>query len=444
MSGIGKVNRLVRLCLWKSWNVINRRCLMMTRLTFLDQPDPVHEFGKTFRLPKLVLENYSGPYEVVITLVTPEGKPHPHRLVGQHCKEGICIFQGGEKDALSSFWRNRHNEYLIDVPNAYRSNEQYRQIERNLTWLLFKKMCSNVAGFFLNTVIDSPNIKIEPVNKCAVEEALLKRQRISDKLVQAQKTRHGGKSKVNPINDPFMLGFGHKQDAVDLSSVRLTFEVTLEQYNGNMLIKPFGSDVIFDSSPRILSLSQQESSVEGGQLVKMKVTRDDVRVEMFDKAVKAWAVNVHQGVQEDGSIEETKNGQTDAYMTELQFHVPEYPKNISEKLEVFIRLVTLDGKSQSAPSSFYYLPSETRKPEILKEPEEKKDFISRYMETSSSVKEIDPLAEAKKQYKEARATVKPAVRERRVTDDRPSFMGNETHRRKAGQKLVEKLFKSTA
>ena len=59
-------------------------------------------------------------------------------------------------------------------------------------------------------------------------------------------------------------------------------------------------------------------------------------------------------------------------------------------------------------------------------------------------READPLAEAKKQYKEARATVKPAVRERRVTDDRPSFMENETRRRKAGQNVIDKLFKKSS
>ena len=62
---MGWPNSLVRKVLWKSWYVISRRCIMRTRLTFVDQPDPVHEFGKTFRLPKLVLKGYSGPYEVV-------------------------------------------------------------------------------------------------------------------------------------------------------------------------------------------------------------------------------------------------------------------------------------------------------------------------------------------------------------------------------------------
>ena len=65
---------------------------------FSNQPIQLHNFGSSFIVPRILIPGYFGPYEVVVTCLTSEGRPHPHSLEGPGCREGICVFKGGGED----------------------------------------------------------------------------------------------------------------------------------------------------------------------------------------------------------------------------------------------------------------------------------------------------------------------------------------------------------
>ena len=414
MSQLGAVNSVIRWTLQKIHVGLRLRCMRSVALSLANQPVQLQQFGQPFVVPTIKLWGYKGPYEVVVACVTPDGKAHPHGLEGQHCREGLCVFRGGGKDLLSDYYQNKMYKGYNTTGFGYRTNEEYRRMNRRITWDLLKIMLKDLSSFYFTyTTVEIPNLRVKPSADFHVREALSRKERLPKSICFYS---------YSPPGDPFSCGFSHKNDPVDLSSVRLAFSVTLlcgtkKEYHAVTAFKPKVCDVIYDYTPRILSLSTEEASQDGGHVVKLEVTRDDVIVEFFDQA--GWRVQVDIGNIEGGGPvdlyqEKTIDG---PYVAELEVEVPEYPKDIIKSQEVFIRLTTLDGKVFSPPQTFAFLPSVKRR--LVKEEQEKrKDYLSLAMEKVEEKKQEDYLTRLKKETEHLprkRSVLRPVKREARST-----------------------------
>ena len=114
-------------------------------------------------------------------------------------------------------------------------------------------------------------LRICAAGEYGVQGALAQRERISSRRA-VSRTHPKLLGPAAPLGDPFMTGFGHKRFPVDLSAVRLSFDITLLTGTGDMLLplhhfQPMVCDVIYDSLPRVLAMSERESRVEGGKVV---------------------------------------------------------------------------------------------------------------------------------------------------------------------------------
>jgi len=62
-------------------------------------------------------------------IVTEDGKPHPHKLEGPHCKQGLLFYKAGQEDPFKELNDEvlKHNVELKE--GQYRSDEQIRTID---------------------------------------------------------------------------------------------------------------------------------------------------------------------------------------------------------------------------------------------------------------------------------------------------------------------------
>merc|ERR1719184_701591 len=69
------------------------------RVSLANQPEKTQSFGSTFEMPTILVKG-GWKWQVMVTaaLVTEDGKPHPHRLEGPHCKQGVFVYQTGQED----------------------------------------------------------------------------------------------------------------------------------------------------------------------------------------------------------------------------------------------------------------------------------------------------------------------------------------------------------
>jgi hypothetical protein len=403
-------------------------------LELANQPIQLQRFGASMVVPRLRLRGYVGQVEVVVTLVTPDGRPHPHRLEGPGCTDGLCYWQGGQEDAVTRHLKSAYSGY--NLHGAYRSTEDQRSYERRVTWNLFKSMCCSFRDLlFGQTNLELPDLRIKTVGKYQVAGSLAQRENIA--LKNSKLERH---KLWPPLNDPFCLGFGHKQQELDLSSVRLSFDVTMKKPNGKQAFRPRICDIIYDSTPRILAISELETPAEGGGLIRLNVTRDDVKVKFFDKL---WAVEVAVEEPEQGKGFQDIDMESAAelegpYLAELEVVVPEYPKDIDSKHEVSVQLVTLDGRDCSAAVPLIYLPRAVRREARPPERAPPSDYLS------AAVEENDYLASVKRLADQAPPRLPMArrpVRKGRVAEDLPDHIDGSAHKKASQKAILAKFFK---
>jgi len=332
-------------------------------------------YGEVFTPPRLVVEGYRGPVQVVVSLVTPgEGRAHPHRLMGGGSRSGVCVVQGGEDDRMEKYALNLYRRHDFELRKGqHRPKAEYRRIERDITKGFFWIIFDFITTINKKCVVTIPDLKIKYTGEKEVVRYLEERERIP-KSYSKRPPWDTRPSCWPTLGDPFGQGFQHKTKQQDLSCVMLCYEVTLTKQTvfslaygldahrqGNR--KWVTSEVIYDTSPRILAMSTREAAVEGGNKVIIKVNRDDVAVEFFDQY---WSETVEvPGVGGDG-VE-------GPYTAELEVEVPQYRSlAIGARHEVAVRLVGGEERGPSVP--FYYNPrgmSMAEKERVVKEQEDK-------------------------------------------------------------------------
>jgi len=87
-------------------------------------------FGQVLKVPPLRIHcvNTVALYEVVITCVTPEGRPHPHRLEGPHCRDGICVMRGGNIKELSYTLHNIGTIIKVPALNIHLAGSKFSKV----------------------------------------------------------------------------------------------------------------------------------------------------------------------------------------------------------------------------------------------------------------------------------------------------------------------------
>ena len=281
-----------------------------------------------------------------------------------------------------------------------------------------------------------------------MQGALAQRERISSKRA-VSRSHPKLLGPAAPLGDPFMTGFGHKRFPIDLSAVRLSFDVTLLTGTGSMLLplhhfQPLVCDVIYDCLPRVLAMSEREAGAEGGAVLRLQVNRDDVRVEFYHSQPAAWSCWANVGAREGAGFQDidTREEVAGPYVAELEVEVPEYPGRLGERREVFVRLVTLGEGLQGVASSFHYLPSESRGQE-MEEEEVKGDYITTALEAGQK-EEYNYLASLRREtahLPRAPVVLRPVVRERREEQGLPAT-DSKDYRRRAGLATINKIFKT--
>ena len=290
-------------------------------------------------------------------------------------------------------------------------------------------------------------LRICAAGEYGVQGALAQRERISSRRA-VSRTHPKLLGPAAPLGDPFMTGFGHKRFPVDLSAIRLSFDITLLTGTGDMLLplhhfQPMVCDVIYDSLPRVLAMSERESRVEGGGVLRLKVNRDDVRVEFYHSQPEAWTCWASMGAREGAGFKDidTSGELAGPYMAELEVEVPEYPGKLRKRREVFVRLVTLGEGVQGVAASFHYLPSETGGQEV--EEEVKGDFITAALEAGQK-EEYNYLASLRREtahLPREPVVLRPVVRERRE-EQGLAAADSKDYRRRAGLATINKIFKT--
>ena len=307
--------------------------------------------------------------QVVIACVTPDGRPHPHNLVGPGCKEGVCVANGGDEEELAF--------YLIppvrDVPglNLKHAGPKLSRVRPTLT-PLGKSIKSAVKATFVGNIglIDIPGIKIKPVERGQAKASLYKKQHAPkiDTIFPRLPT-------CPNVHDPFNRGFDHKNSLVDLSTVRLAFSVTILVdtflFGGPQVFRPFACCVIEDTTPRILSISQSEVNVGTKATTKLEVSREDVQVEFFDQSRSWREEGVTRSISKPGILSFFNSSKS---KTEISVEVPDFPAPVTSPHKVSVRLLPMDGQPPGPAISFIYLPPLDNEEENTKEKEENSYF----------------------------------------------------------------------
>ena len=219
-------------------------------VSLVNQPKKVHSFGSSFEMPTILVKN-GWKWKVMVTasLVTDDGKPHPHRLEGPNCKQGVFVYQTGQKDPLIVLKQEAHEEEMEYRKGQYR----YRiQNERKITRGHLKSIGMLMKNIGQEQRVKLPPLKIKPTIKENQRTALWEREQFSRKTSPPE----WADLLHPPFGDPVTEGFAHKDDDIDLSSVRLAFFVKVvcqSWISGYIYSNGFTlpvSDVIFDSTPR--------------------------------------------------------------------------------------------------------------------------------------------------------------------------------------------------
>ena len=288
---------------------------------------------------------------------------------------------------------------------------------------------------YAKTIIELPNLRIKPTGEHSVKTALTEREQFSRRKTDYFRNEE----KVGPPGDPWKLGFEHKKSPIDLSAVRLAYQINFSC--GDWVTDWWViTDVIYDSNPRILECSLREALPEGGSCMSLKVNRDNVAVEFFDQQTSPWSVRLEVGSESGSGFEaldlaspEQMEGPCTAT---IEVEVPPYPKVSAASQPVFVRLITSCTGEKIEPRAFTYLPSKESALNAQKEKDEKQknDYISRMME---NIEKPDFVAMVKKQAEKATPaiTVLRPEREERVSKELPSYVSNEDHK-KAAQKDI--------
>ena len=414
-----------------------------TRIFLLNQPKQMQRFGSPFVVPRIQIDGYVGEVRVIASLVTEDQmRPHPHRLEGPGCKQGLCFHKAGKRDPIRRHWEEAYDDLWPVRRGEQRSTEQIRKYEWKVTRELFMCLWEIFWNMlYAKTTIEMPNLRIKPTGEYSVRTALIEREQFSRKKTDFWRNV----DKAGPPGDPWKLGFSHKSGPIELSAVRIAFQVN---YGAGPWVAEYKllSDIIYDSTPRIIESSLNEADCEGGSVMSLKVNRDDVAVEFFDQ--DSWSVRLEVGSQSGSGFEaldlESPEQLPGPYTATLEVEVPPYPKVSINNQKVFVRLLTRATGEQSEPIAFNYLPSKDAA-HILKAKEEKteesQDFYSRLLEKEEKP---DYWAMVKKDAEKAppvKIVLRPE-REKRTSKELPSYVTDEAHKKAAQEEIMKKMFKS--
>ena len=179
--------------------------------------------------------------------------------------------------------------------------------------------------------------------------------------------------------------------------------------------------------------------------MSLKVNRDDVAVEFFDKQSPPWSVRLEVGSEsgfEALDLESPEQIQG-PYTATLDVEVPAYPKVSAASQQVFVKLVTRGKGEESEPLAFTYLPSKDAALILQAQKEETQkpmDYISRMMEDRDKP---DYMAMLKKQAEEAppvKIVLRPQ-REKRESKELPSYVTDKEHRKAQQEDILANIFK---
>jgi len=429
------------------------------RISLANQPQSTQSFGSSFEMPTILVNNgWKWQVMVTATLVTEDGKPHPHKLEGPNCKQGVFFYQAGQEDPFKKLKHEalKHNVELRE--GQYRSDEQIRKNNWNITKAYGKSILMMRRNHGQDQLIQLPPLKIKPTIKENQRTALREREQFSKKNPIWWGQALWDHSKFPPFGDPFAQGFGHKNDDIDLSAVKIAFFVTVN-CTGWVTDKVFNrystlcSDVIFDGTPRILEFSGNEGAPEGGSLLSLLVNRDDVAVEFLDK--KGWSVvlEIPELEPPDSNapdpealiqrlIQRIREEQQTTYVARIEVETPAFHTISASREKAFVRLVSKDQREKSEPIPFTYLPSEAPPPPS-KEEEVASDYISTMLGEKNKADTPDYLAMVKKEAEKApvvKQVLRP-VRQERVIKELPKHLTNEEHKKAAQNQIMDKFFK---
>ena len=443
---IGLLNRGIRNFLNACSKPITRMVIGHVDVSLVNQPKQMQRFGNRFVVPRIQIAGCKTQAWVVVSLVTEDlMKAHPNRLEGPGCKQGVCIHKTGQVDAFKRHCDKAYEDYWPTRPGEHRSKEQVRKYERKVTWSLFKSLCQLVIEmFFARTIVEIPDLVIKPTSVHSVRQVLTEREKFSRRRTDFMMDLN-----APPLGDPWKLGFKHKNEQNDLSAVRLDFQVHITVGAWTVNKCSLTTDVIYDSTPRILESSLHEALPEGGSLMSLKVNRDDVAVEFFDKQTPPWSVRLEVGSESGSGFEaldlESEEQIQGPYTATLDVEVPAYPKISAASQQVFVKIVTRGKGEESEPLPFTYLPSKDAALILQAQKEEAEkpmDYISRMMENKDKP---DYMAMLKKQAEEAppvRIVLRPQ-REKRESKELPSYVTDKEHKHAKQEQIMANMFKQT-
>ena len=356
----------------------------------------------------------------MIACVTPDGRPHPHNLVGPGCKDGVCIATGGDEGMLAFYLCPP----VRDVPglNLKHAGPKLSRVRPKLDGG-FRKL-SLTETFIVGNMIDISGLKIKPVEERQAKASLYQKQHISkiDTVFPRPST-------CPNVHDPFDRGFAHKNSLVDLSTVRLAFSVTILidhfLYGGSRISRPFASPVIEDTTPRILGISQREVHVGTKATTKLKVSREDVRVEFFDQSCSWREEGVTRLLSKPGILSFFNPSKS---KIEIDVEVPEFPTTVTSPHNVSVRLLPMDGQPPGPATPFTYLPPL----ELREEKTEEKEEDSYFAMLRRTTEKIPSKPEVLRPLKEENS---PDSR------DQLENLSEEEFKKASRRALVEKMFK---
>ena len=179
--------------------------------------------------------------------------------------------------------------------------------------------------------------------------------------------------------------------------------------------------------------------------MSLKVNRDDVAVEFFDKQTPPWSVRLEIGSESGFEALDLESPEMikGPYIATLDVEVPAYPKISATNQQVFVKLVTKRKGEESEPVAFTYLPSKDAALILQaqeEEAEKPKDYISRMMENKDKP---DYMAMLKKQAEEAppvKIVLRPQ-REKRESKVLPSYVTDKEHKHAQQEQIMANMFK---
>ena len=143
------------------------RCHNDAMIKFASPTVTEQRFGQALKVPKLwCLKAPVALYEVVVTCVTPEGRPHPHRLEGPHCRDGICVMRGGNTRELSYTLFNIGKIIKVPALNIHLAGRKFSKVRPKEETL--KDIISSKHSEVLEIPFKPP-FKLRPVDEKQVK-----------------------------------------------------------------------------------------------------------------------------------------------------------------------------------------------------------------------------------------------------------------------------------